>query len=353
MDLMEPMEKALTFAPYIKAEKQTSLSNITVAEYAQRFQSSVIRHLLLSLVPDDSLSANMLMLWLASNCNGDIAFPQNGFFAMAKRMEEKFLSLGGKIHTHNTVNKIIVEDGTAKGILLSNGNEATADYIISAVSPDVLLKKLLDNQFYNSYFEQRFTSPDRFYTPALTLVNLCTEADMKPFPHTLVVEAKNHIVINKKEIKYLKINHYDFEPCFCKEGKTLVQAVLQEQEFEYWKTLKNTSETQYRQVKENIAKQIIQEIERIYPATKGKITCLDVATPLTLQRYCSSYRGAYLSFCDTDSQGQRQNHEGKINGIKNMYLAGQWVFPDGGLPMAAIAGKFAVLRICNNEIYKL
>ena len=28
-----------------------------------------------------------------------------------------------------------------------------------------------------------------------------------------------------------------------------------------------------------------------------------------------------------------------------MYLAGQWVFPNGGLPMAIVAGKFAVQRM--------
>jgi len=345
MDLMAPMEKAISFAPYIKAGKQTS--NMSVAQYAERFQSPIIRRLLLSLVPDCQLGINMLMIWLASNCNGDIAFPLDGFFAMIKRVGEKFLSLGGKIHTNISVEKIIIKEETAIGLTCSDGNKAYADYIIPAVSPDVLLEKLLDNQYNDPYFEQRFAAADRFYAPALTLVNLSVEAEMNPYPHTLITEMQNPIRINKTDVKYLKINHYAFAPRFCKEKKILVQAVLQEQEFDYWKNLKTASENEYQQAKLHIAKQIIQEIENVYPITKNKIELLDVATPLTLQRYCHSYRGSYLSF--SDKRGQRENHEGTIGGVKNMYPAGQWLFPDGGLPMAAIAGKFAVQRICNQE----
>ena len=349
MDLMQEMEKAIFFLPYIKAEKQTSLNKISVAEYAERFQSPVVRQLLMSVVPDSRLSANMLMIWLASNCNGDTAFPLNGFFAMAKRMEQKFLSLGGKIHTNTPVKKIMVKEGMATGIILADGSDADADYIISTVSPDLLLEKLLNNQTCDTYFEQRFTASDRFLAPALTQVNLNIQANMSKLPHTLVVTPQHPVFINKTEVEYLKINHYAFAPCFCKEEKTLVQVVLQEQEFEYWKKLKTASETEYRQVKLNLAQQIIQEIETVYPETKGKIELLDVATPLTLQHYCRSYRGSYLSFCTISDFMQRENHEGIICGVKNIYLAGQWVSPDGGLPIAAITGKFAVQRICNQE----
>jgi phytoene dehydrogenase-like protein len=347
MELMLPMEKAVSFAPYIKVEKRTLLNSISVAEYVERFQSPVIRQLLESVIPDCRLSAGILMTWLAANCNGDIAFPLHGFFAMAKRMEQKFLSLGGTIHTNSPVKKIIVKENIAIGLLLVDGNEVNADYIISTVSFDVLLEKLLDNQYRDVYFEQCITNTNRFFAPALTLVNLNIEADMSKFPHTLMIEAKNPIFINKAKMKYLKINHYAFSPCFCKEGKTLVQAVLQEQEFEYWEKLKAASVAEYEQVKTDLAKQVIKEIERIYPQTNGKITLLDVATPLSLQRYCHSYHGSYLSF--SDMSGQRENHESVIYGVKNLYLAGQWVFRDGGLPMAAIAGKFAIQRICNQE----
>ncbi|MDR2979457.1 MAG: NAD(P)/FAD-dependent oxidoreductase [Bacteroidales bacterium] len=349
MDLMEPMEKAISFAPYIKAQKNSSLKNMSVAEYAERFQSPVIRHLLLSIVPDSRLSINMLLIWLSSNCNGNMSFPLSGFFEMTKRMEQKFLSLGGKIHAKTAVRQIIIENGTATGVLLADGRKVVVDYIIPTVSPDVLFNELLDNQYHDIYFGQRFATPAHFLTPALTLVNLSVQADMSKLPHTLVVVLQHPLFIHKTEVNYLKINHYSFSSHFCKGGKTLVQVVLHEQEFAYWEKLKTASEVEYQQVKEKIAKQIIIEIEHVYPETSGKIELLDVATPLTLQRYCHSYRGAYLSFCNMHHQEQRENHEGKIHGIKNMFLGGQWVFQEGGIALAAISGKFAVQRICNQH----
>jgi len=349
MELMTPMEKAISFAPYIKAEKKTSLNNISVAQYAERFQSPIIRSLLLSVVPDSKLSANMLMIWLASNCNGDTAFPLNGFFAMAKRMEQKFFSAGGKIHTNTPVKKIVVKDGIATGVVLADGSEVYANYIVSSVSPDVLLEKLLENKISDTYFEKRLASQSRFFTPALTQINLNIRAKMNLYPHTLVVEPKYPLFIHNTKVKYLKINHFAFSPYCCNEEKIQVQVVLQEQEFEYWKNLKTKSENEYNQAKLNLAMQVIREIETVYPETKGKTELLDVATPLTLQHYCHSYRGSYLSFCATSDFMQRENHEGIICGVKNIYLAGQWVFPDGGVPMAAIAGKFSVQRICNQE----
>lgn len=43
-----------------------------------------------------------------------------------------------------------------------------------------------------------------------------------------------------------------------------------------------------------------------------------------------------------------------IKGLDNVILAGQWISPPGGLPGAAITGKFAVQRICKleNKDYK-
>jgi hypothetical protein len=42
-------------------------------------------------------------------------------------------------------------------------------------------------------------------------------------------------------------------------------------------------------------------------------------------------------------------HSGKIKGLKNCYLTGQWLEPPGGLPVALTTGKFTILRICKDE----
>ena len=43
------------------------------------------------------------------------------------------------------------------------------------------------------------------------------------------------------------------------------------------------------------------------------------------------------------------NHTGKVKGINNFYLSGQWMQGPGGLPIAMTQGKFAIQRICKKE----
>jgi hypothetical protein len=45
------------------------------------------------------------------------------------------------------------------------------------------------------------------------------------------------------------------------------------------------------------------------------------------------------------------SHSGKIKGLKNCFLAGQWLSPPGGLPVAVTTGKFAAQRIAKKEKY--
>ncbi len=71
---------------------------------------------------------------------------------------------------------------------------------------------------------------------------------------------------------------------------------------------------------------------------------LDCWTPLTYERYCNAYHGSYMSFVTTP-EGKQIRLKGKLKGIDNLYLAGQWTNSPGGLPVAVASGKFAVQRL--------
>jgi phytoene dehydrogenase-like protein len=347
-DLMEEMEKLIFFAPYLKAEKAFPIAGVSIADYASRFRSSIIRDLLLCVVPNTNLSVRTLLKWLAINSAGDAGFPSSGFGAMAQRMKNKFEKSSGKLFFDSKVRRINVINGVATGITLENGTALSADYVISTASPDVLLRELLDSHYEDAYFEKRFNASADYPTLAMTLIPLIIDADMSKFPYKLYFTPKQAVVVNKTEIKRLKINHYGYDYAFCRNGKTLAEVFLHTSEYDYWHDLKASSPQTYKEVKEKIAEHVIAEVETVYPETQGKIKLLDVATPVTFQHYTGNFRGSYVPFC-TMPDIEYENHPGVITGVKNLYLAGQWVFPDGGLPMAALGGKYAVQRICNQE----
>lgn len=80
----------------------------------------------------------------------------------------------------------------------------------------------------------------------------------------------------------------------------------------------------------------------------GKIKLLDVATPHTYNRYCNAYRGAFMGFWPT-LKGKSMEHTGRIRGLENLWLSGQWLQPPGGLPNAVLTGKNTLMRICKQE----
>lgn len=47
--------------------------------------------------------------------------------------------------------------------------------------------------------------------------------------------------------------------------------------------------------------------------------------------------------------GKQMEHNGRINGLDNIHLSGQWLQPPGGLPEAVITGKDTIMRICKQE----
>lgn len=336
-DLMQSMEKALVFAPYLRAERQVAFKDQSVADYVKVFKSSDIRQLLLSVLPDSGLKVRMLLIWLAAAANGDIAFPLAGFVDMIGKIEKKFLSLGGRLHIDSPVKGLMVEGNEVNGVLLGDDSIVKADYIISTVSPDVLLGDLLGNRYPDIYFDRRFKDKG-FYAPGMTLVSLSGRMEEK-YPHTLVLF---------KDSSVFKINHYSFGQDGSQKTQ-LIQVVLQDRTYEEWRDLKRQSVEKYKERKQKIARQAMLAIENVYPGMLGKMEIIDVATPLTFQHYCRSYKGAYLAFCPLLDLERRENHPGKISGLGNLFLAGQWVFQEGGLAMAAIAGKFAVQRICDKN----
>lgn len=352
-ELFGLFDKLRFYFPYIKYGKHLStVSKISISDYISRFRSPVIKQMLYSIIPNPNLTAVALFSTLATFASRDDGWPQGGSRAMAERIKERFISMGGRIYLGMPVEKIMVENGTAVGIKLKNQAEIPADYIVPAISADVLFEQLLDGKYRDAYFEERFADNKNYLLMSATLAAFGVNTDMAPYPHNLYVKTRRPLRINKTEITEFCINHYCHEPSFAPAGKSVMEVLLLDSEFEYWQKLKNSSAEEYKRAKEELTAQIVEEIEHVYPEIKNKIEMTDMATPPTFHRYTESYRGSYMSFCTTPG-ASFQNHEGTIQGLKNVYLAGQWALLHGGLPMAAMAGKFAVQRICKAEKMKI
>lgn len=115
-------------------------------------------------------------------------------------------------------------------------------------------------------------------------------------------------------------------------------------DYDAWYALFQDSKA-YSREKSRIGQEVIRSIETRFPQMKGKLNLLDVATPKTFERYCNAYRGAFMSFLPTVG-GKMMPHTGRIIGLQNIFLSGQWLQPPGGLPVALVTGKDTIMRLC-------
>ena len=142
------------------------------------------------------------------------------------------------------------------------------------------------------------------------------------------------------------MTHYAYEPEFAPQGHTVITFAINQfqQELMAWETLYKDKEA-YKKEKKRIGEAVIKAIENRFPQMVGKLKLLDVVSPQTYEHYCNAYRGAFMGFWPTLS-GKSLQLTGRIKGLKNMVLSGQWLQPPGGLPIAVITGKDTIMRLC-------
>ncbi|MDR1455918.1 MAG: FAD-dependent oxidoreductase [Tannerella sp.] len=345
MEMLSVGEKLKFFLPYTFIIKDMLAGmKISVADYVKRFRSPVIRQLLLG-VAIDRRHVNTLFLAIACRANGDGGWPLGGSRRMALRMQQRFETLGGKVFLNSNVEKIVIEQGRATGIRV-HGETAMRpfDFIVPAMDIHALLNRLLDGKYSLPYYEKRFADIEKYPLISAMQIAFGVETDLSHRPHNLTLELSRPLVAGGDTVAHVHVRHYACDPAFSPDGNTLAVIWFVNFAFERWHDLREQSEQEYQSEKKRIGDLMLAELHRVYPETDGKARVIDVATPLAYHKYCHAYRGAYMSFLSRPGT-MPETHRGVIDGVGNLFLAGQWVFPDGGLPLALLSGKFAIQRL--------
>jgi phytoene dehydrogenase-like protein len=93
--------------------------------------------------------------------------------------------------------------------------------------------------------------------------------------------------------------------------------------------------------------EVVAVLERRFPGLAQQIDRSDIATPATYVRYTGNWQGSYEGWLPTPRiLGKRIPYT--LPGLKNFYMAGHWVVAGGGLPSAALAGRYVAQMICSD-----
>jgi phytoene dehydrogenase-like protein len=284
------------------------------------------------------------MAWCANRTAG---YLEGGSLKLAKDIEKRYLGLGGKIFYKKRVEKIIVKDGKAVGIRLSDDSEVAADIVISAADGHSTLFNMLGGKFLAEKVKDWYDKAPTF-APYIQ-ISLGVNRDMSNQPRLSYRLMDKPLTIADREINYMILHNYSFDSTLAPKGKTPI-VIRFFTEYEYWDVL-SKDKINYRTEKDAMAQAAIDELDKMYPGIAAQIEVIDVATPTTYTRYTDTWRGATMSWQPTTANFAK-NLEKTLPGLEGIYMVDQWLVPGGGLPNALKTARDAMQMICKKNKMK-
>jgi phytoene dehydrogenase-like protein len=258
----------------------------------------------------------------------------------ARGIERRYRELGGNIFYKSKVEEIIVSNNRATGIRLSDGSVHTADYVVSAADGYETIFKLLKGQYIDAEINALYDSK-KVSQPSIQ-VSLGINCDLSRYPYCNNIILEDPVQIGGHDISNIMIKHFCYDKILCPPNKSVVTSLISA-DYPYWEKLYENREL-YKAEKERIAGWFTGFLENRYPEVKDKIEVVDVATPMTYNRYTEVWQGAYSGW-----SYPTQKIPNVLPGLDGFYLAGQWTKTTGGLPTAALTGKGSIMRVCKED----
>jgi len=329
---------SLLFSAISAMRLMSRFSKVSKEQYLKRFKHEGLRDLLADFISDES-GVVPLFFSMGTFARGDGGFPDGGSLPFAGRMAKTFTDLGGELLLNTRADRVIIENGKATGVI-TGGKQMSADAVIVA-SDTMAIDSLFDVPLKSSWLDKMraVTKPTM-----CTFISLGIDADLKKYPHNYVFKLKKQLKISAQTYNYLSINNYANDRYYSPEGKTAMTIILNGDTYDFWKKAKENGT--YKEEKQKIAEEITAAITAEIPEAIGKIEVVDVATPLTYERYCGNWKGSWMT--EMTPGMKMKNYPAVIKGLSGVYFAGHRMMPPGGFPPAVMSGRIAVQYLCRD-----
>ncbi len=323
-----------------------SLSKITSREYGLRFKNPLLRAFF-GEGEMAELSALALVFSLAWMGARDAGYAIGGSQAIIQLIQQNLAQLGGRIRFGARVQRILTRNGTAVGVLLANGEEIEADWVISAADGHTTLFNLLDGRYTSDAVNKIYGEWKTF--PSFLQVSLGLALDLKGQPPLLTRLLDRPVTVDPgTELHQLSFRFFHYDPTFAPPGKTAVTCFLPTRNFDYWIKLRASDLNAYRAEKQRVANAVVGELEHRLPQLRGAMDTVDVSTPASVVRFTGNWKGSMEGWMLTPSTGFRQLSN-TVPGLSRFMMIGQWVAPGGGLPSGPMTARPAVQAMCKED----
>ena len=324
--------------------------NVTLLEFASRFQDPLLREGLpqfFQFAPPD-FPMMLCLSTLAMMHDHEAGYPLGGSLPIAKAMEARYLALGGEVIYRTPVRDILVQEDRAVGLTLEDGSQVFGEVIISAADGRTTIFDFLDGKYVSRKLRKIYQGG---MTPSKSVlqISLGVDMDFSSEPPMQVLPLESPVWLGNMRQDRLVLKHYCFDPTMAPAGKSAL-TLWCEADHAYWTWLRK-DQARYDRHKEEAAETVITALEARIPGLRQAVEVVDVATPVTYERYTGNWRGAFAGWAMTTRKMSMMMGIGMdktLPGLSHFYMAGQWVEPGGNVELSCASGRDAVKDICRD-----
>jgi phytoene dehydrogenase-like protein len=332
-----------------KGKEMQKWMQTTAAEFATRFQDPLLREALREMwFPEFSMF--FMLFTFAYLHNKNAGYPIGGSLPMSLAMANRYLNLGGTIHYSSRVEKVLTEGDRAVGVRLADGSEHRAGRVISAADGHSTIFQMLEGKYLDEKTREPYEKWPLF--PPLLFVGVGVNRSFADEPQTvsgLTFPLRRPAEVGDKVRERLPVHIFNQDPTLAPAGKTSL-VVMMPSSYEYWKELAQ-DRAAYEEKKDQVARVVVELLDQRFPGTSQQVEMVDVATPLTFERYTGNWKGSFEGWLITpqNSFTMMRPMRQTLPGLENFYLSGQWVQPGGGLPTGVMTSRRLVQMLCKED----
>lgn len=312
------------------------------------FDDPLLVHALFSLISYPSSLGVLLMYLVAGLCRGRVFVPEHwDHRRLAVLLHRGILAAGGEVLYRTKAERILLEDGAARGVRLASGREVHAPLVIAGLDARELYLRLLPELAESERAQEMagrrpglstfslFLGLDgdldgagpAFYSRAL----LAPTASWRANPA--------HLSTVPLRVECQSALHPHLAPA----GKSTlcVWAVSSIEDFGFWGQGRECDPLEidrprYEAAKSQAADTVLNRLEAVYPGLRGRIEVLEAATPFTVKSYTRNHAGSVTGHSLTDLRYLKP--ASFATPVRGLYHVGHWTVQSGvGSVMGAAA----------------
>ena len=327
----------------------------SVGEVMDRyFRDARIKQVLATLpahLPPGRLSVLFTATLINKVLSHGVSYPEGGMGAIPQALEKAFIEAGGEVRLCTAAERIVVEDGSVRGVVIQGGTFLAARTVVAAINIRQALVDLLPEE-YGRRFARLVNSLEYSLSSFLVYLGVKMKLDRTALPYFTYVSPRDTQVEYDQLIRgempddpgmIITIPTF-LDPSLAPAGHHIVR-LMTPAPYGFLNNWGGSDQSRYRLIKEEMAQRLIRLAEkRVIPGLARHCIVMEAATPLTLARYTANEAGATYGLAPTPGQIGRGRPANKT-AVPGLYLAGHYTRPAHGIVGAALSGRFAAAMI--------